>query len=156
MATTVARTMSETSYQISGISPSHRLPLPAFRRQDKSMSDTKTWRLGACAATKLIATNVRFTGAISCFYLNNRAGQAEGAPRLQAPAYKSCTYIRRGAYQTFQAMEGHRLIRGRLISLEMEVTFQKSFRIASAFQPWRPSCGFLPNHLRRYTCSFPI
>ena len=154
VAATAARTMSETSYQISGISPSRRPPLPAFERKNKSLSDTKTCRCGTPLAINLIAAHARSARSRSYFYLNNYAVQTEGAPRLQAPAYKSCTYIRRCASLTFHAMEGHRLTGGRLISLEMEVTFQKSFRIASAFHPLRPCCGFLPIHLWRYTCSF--
>ena len=132
---------------------SRRLPLS---RAGRAVVRRENWQGGACQATSLIAANARFTGVRSRFYLNNPASQAKGAPRLQAPARKSCTYIRRRAHLTFHAMEGHRLTGGRLISLEMEVTFQKSFRIASAFHPWRPCCGFLPIHLRRSTCSFPI
>ena len=103
----------------------------------------------ALVAIVLIAACARFMGASSYFCPDKAASQAAGALRLQAPAYKSCTYKMRCAYRTLQTMKQPRLSHGHFVSFEMKVKFQKSFRVVQAIHPSRRRCGSLTNPLWR-------
>ena len=120
MAQTVMQTrstrLSETSYRLAGMPPSHRHPLSEVCSRRLVRCQIANPAVRRSAAIVLIAACARFMGAGSYFCPHKAVLQAARALRLQATARKSCTYKMRCACPTFLAMRRHRLSRGHLVS----------------------------------------